>query len=370
MVAVSVLTTFTTPYFIKMAPSVADSVERHLPGPLRFLITRYHTDATKEKAEGTVWRATLGRGLWRLALYSIVLIAIALIARHVLLGWLDGIVPGWSNLLALVITFAAMSPFLAALVMPLSRIISAKNTNIEINVGSVIVAVFGFIIALIFIVNTITWCYALRWGFTIAIAFILIAILVFSRRVRVQMGNIENRFIDNLNERDYRRSGKNNNLVSDLHLAYMTVGTGCDFVGERLKNSNIRPRYGVNLVSIQRGTERFVIPGGDMRLYPGDVVGVIGNDEQLEKFLTVVEHERTTPVDAAKSGDFQLFSILLKAGNRLIGLTPRTSHLREDCDALVVAVQRDERYIDNNPDLTFDEGDIVWLVGDPKRLKS
>lgn len=372
VVAVSVLTTFTTPYFIKMAPSVYERIERHLPGPLRFLITRYHNDATKDQAEGTAWTAALGKGLWRLILYSIVLIAISLLARHLLFGWLDGIVSDWSNLLALVITLAAMFPFLAALVLPLTRIITPRSTaeSQQVNLGNVVVAIFGFIIALVFIVNTITWCYALRWGFTIAIAFILIAILVFSRHVRAQMSNIESHFFDNLNERDLRRSGKNNNLVSDLHLAYMTVGSGCEFVGERLKNSKIRPNYGVNIVSIQRGAERFTIPGGDMRLYPGDTIGVIGNDEQLENFLGVVEKEHTSAEDAVVSDDFQLFSILIKPDSFFIGKTPRTGKLREDCDALVVAVQRDSEYIDNNPDCVFAEGDIVWLVGDPKRVKS
>ncbi|MFU7517965.1 cation:proton antiporter regulatory subunit, partial [Clostridium sp. HCS.1] len=93
----------------------------------------------------------------------------------------------------------------------------------------------------------------------------------------------------NLNERDLRRSGKNNRVVSDLHMAYMTVGTGCDFAGERLMDSNLRHAFGVNIVSIQRGHAVIPIPGGKERLFPGDVIGVIGTDEQIERLLPKVE---------------------------------------------------------------------------------
>lgn len=376
VVAVSVLTTFTTPYFIKMSTPFYDWLERHLPSRLRFLITRYHAETTKKKSTAA-WRAALGRGVWRITVYSIVLIAILIIARQFLLGWLDEIVPGWSNLLATVITFSVMSPFLAALILPMSRLLTNHRRkrlgkkHFEITPANIVVAVIGFIIALFFIVNVVTWCYSFRLGFLIGLVGIIVILLLFSQRVRSQMGSIESRFFENLNERDLRRSGKNNNLVSDLHLAYMTLGTGCDFVGEKLKDSQLRPKYGVNIVSIQRGNERYTIPGGDMRLYPGDQIGVIGTDEQLETFLPVVEKEATSGADARKNEDFELFSIALEDGNELVGKTPRTSGLRENYDALVIAVERNDQYIDQDADseVTFMPGDLIWLVGNPKRLR-
>lgn len=370
VVAVSVLTTFTTPYFIKMSVPFYNWLEKHLPGPLRFLITRYHTDTTKEKS-GKAWRTSLIKGIWRLTVYTIILIAIMLVARQFLIEWLFSLVPQWSNLLATLITLAAMSPFLAALVLPLVAIlnnIKTKSKNINVNPGSVITAIFGFAIALMFIAAVITWCYSVGWGMLIAITLVLLVIIIFSQRVRAQMGNIESRFFDNLNERDVMRSAKNNTLVSDLHLAYMTVGNGSDFVGKKLKDSRIRPTYGVNIVSIQRGGELYTIPGGNMHLYPGDQIGVIGNDEQLENFLPLIEKENTRGADARKNTDFQLFSIMLEDGNPLIGKTPRTAGLREECDALIVAVQRNDEYIDQDNDITFEPGDLLWLVGDPKRV--
>lgn len=372
VVAVSVLTTFTTPYFIKLSQPFYDLVERHLPGPLRFLIDRYHTDADKERASGTAWGKELMSGIWRILLYSIVLVAILVIARHWLLDWLESTIPVWADALGVTITLSVMSPFLVALIGPLSRIISIKRLRASAtppSLGSVVTAVFGFIIALVFVVNAISMCFSLRIGVSMALAAIVLVSLLFSRRIRVQMGNIETRFMDNLNERDLRRTGKNNSVVSDLHLAYVTVGVGCDFVGQRLRETFVRPRYGINIVSIQRGQDTYTIPGGDMRVYPGDVLGVIGTDEQLEAFLPDVEKTSTgAGTDALKSGDFRLFSILLEESHPLIGETARTSRLREKSQALVLAIQRDGEYIDHDADVTFAPGDVVWLVGDPKSL--
>lgn len=372
VVAVSVLTTFTTPYFIKMADPFYNFVERHLPTPLRFLITRYHTDATKEKSS-KAWRVSLLKGIWRIIVYVIVNIAIILISRQFLYGWLQQIVPSWATILATVVTLSVMAPFLAALVLPLTRIL-ARNTKkakkININAGTVIVSIIGFIAALIFIANVITLYYSVGVGMLIALTIILVAILIFSQRMRTQMGNIESRFFDNLNERDLQKVGKNNNLVNDLHLAYMNVGTGSPLVGMKLKDSHIRPTYGVNIVSIQRGGELYTIPGGNMRLYPGDQIGVIGTDEQLENFLPTIEKVNPNGADALKNTDFQLFSLVLEPGNPLIGKTPKTSGLRENCNALVLSVERDDNTLDADSEFVFEPGDMVWFVGDRKKVES
>ena len=164
-----------------------------------------------------------------------------------------------------------------------------------------------------------------------------------------------------------RRSGKNNSVVNDLHLAYITVGTGCDFVGERLADSNVRARYGVNIVSIQRGAEVIPIPDAARRVFPGDVIGVIGTDDQIERLLPIVEAQRPA-TESINPADFKFTSIMLSETSPLIGKTPITSNLRSAYDMLAVAVQRGDTYIDSDPNLCFEPGDILYLVGNTARL--
>lgn len=367
VVAVSVLTTFTTPYFIKMALPFYRFVELHLPERLRFLIDRYHADATKEKSHTGQWHATIKRYSYRLVLYGVVLLAISLVAQIYMRPWLDGVVPQWSRLLTLVVTLTVMLPFLTALTQPLARVIFVKRdegrADDGVNLAMVIMGVLSLIAAIYFVVSVISSCYSLTWGLSVALAVVILALTLLSRSVRTRLGGIEDRFIENLNERELRRSGRNNNLVNDLHLAYVTVGDGSPVAGERLKNSNIRNLYGVNVVSVQRGPVLYTIPGGERRVYPGDVLGVIGTDSQIEQVLPVIERSQPDEGQATRPGDFGMVKLLLTPQSPLVGKTPRTSGVRDRYDALVLAVMRGDAYIDSDPDLVFQAGDLVFFVG-------
>lgn len=368
VVAVSVLTTFTTPYFIKMSTPFYEFVERHLPERWRFLIDRYQNDASKEQAQDNIWQKALKRYGWRTLIYSIILVALSMISELYFHPWLNEITPEWSNLLTLIATLAGMSPFLVAMVMPFVRAITSTRSKKHhtINIAVLVISIISFIIALYFMVNAITRAYSMTWGLSIAIAVLLLVVFVFSSHVRKNLKSIESRFLNNLNERDLHRSGKNNNLVNDLHLAHMRVGSGCEFIGERLKNANVRSKYGVNIVSIHRENIDIPVPGGNNRIFPGDVIGVVGTDEQIETILPIVEKEREP--STVSISNTKLIAIMLSHTSSLIGKTPRNSGLRDNHKSLLLAVQRNEQYIDQSPDLEFAEGDILWLVGDEKRL--
>jgi CPA2 family monovalent cation:H+ antiporter-2 len=148
----------------------------------------------------------------------------------------------------------------------------------------------------------------------------------------------------------------------------MEVGHACEFVGERLIDSNLRKRYGVNIASIQRGAKMIPIPKGDTRIFPGDVLGVIGSDEQIQRLLPVVEareEEQQAPVNA---NNFKLTNVQLSESSPLLGHTSASASLRNKYMALVVAIQRGDEYLKPNGEVEFQPNDIVWLVGDVKKL--
>lgn len=370
VVAVSVLTTFTTPYFIKMSNPVCDFVERHLPSRLHFLIDRYSQNATNESETGKLWVSLFKRYLWRVMLYSIILIAISLVSLKIVLPWLMEIMPSWYKLAGSSITLIIMSPFLLALSYPASKKIERKRlraANAHFDVPLIVMSIFRFVLALGFVVYVLTSIYSMTVGVTFGLAVFILIIFFFSKNVKRRMRNIESKFLNNLNERELRKSGKNNSLVSDLHLAYMEVGYNCPFVGERLINSNLRKHYGVNIVSIQRGSSTIPIPKGDTRIFPGDVLGIIGTDEQIQKLLPMIEaHEEQEYADSPIK--IKMFNIQLTGNSPLLGKTTATASLRNDYSALVVAIQRGDKYIKPTGEVPFEVGDIVWLVGDAERM--
>ncbi len=373
VVAVSVLTTFTTPYFIRMADPVYRWIESHLPERLHFLIDRYSSNATADQSViKALWQSLLKRYLWRVMLYSIVLIAICVITTHFILPILIDFFPIWGRFFTMILALALMAPFLMALTYPASKKTERarlRECNAKFDIPLIIMTVVRLLIAMGIIVYLISSLYSMAMGWTLGVALFLILLLSYSRRVKKRLSRIETRFMDNLNERELRRSGAKNALVPNMHLAYMTVGYDCPFVGEQLKNSGLRHRYGVSVSSIQRGNSMIMVPGADARIFPGDILGVIGTDEEIQTLLPVVEASEEND-SMAPHEDIRLTSIRLSETSPLIGETLVTSGLRDKYESLLVAVQIDSEYLQPDPSRKFEVGDVLWLVGDTNRLSN
>lgn len=370
VVAVSVITTFTTPYFIRMAPGAYNALARILPRQLNFLIDRYSNRAQSESESETLWKSLFKRYVWRILLYSIILIAITLVSLNYLMPLAEKTIGSWGRLVGTVVTLIFMSPFLLALSYPASKRVERERlvqANARFDVPLVVMTIFRLLISLIFVVYLLSKIYSITVGWTIGMAVFILIIFVLSKRVRRRMRNIEAKFLDNLNERELRRSGRNNNLVSNMHLAYMTVGRDCPFVGERLKDSDVRRRYGVNIAGITRGQRVIPVPGGDIRIFPGDQLAIIGNDEQIQQLLPVVEAESDSEI-AQASDEIKMLHLQLSDSSPILGKTLDTSRLREDYKSLLVSVQRGDEFIDPDDKLVFEPHDILWIVGPAKLL--
>ncbi|MDE6303812.1 MAG: cation:proton antiporter, partial [Paramuribaculum sp.] len=369
IVAVSVITTFGTPYLIRLSDPVYKFVEKHLPKRLTYLIERNSYDAAKEKSSTKqIWHNIVSRYLWRVLLYSIMLIAIILVSQGWLLPTLLEWNESWGRLLTAVITVGAMSPFVLAMTVPSSRKSERrklKEADSRFDLPLVIMTTVKLTISLSSLVYILTVIYSFSIGLSFGVAILLTAIFFLSSDLRFKMRRMESKFIDNLNERELRKSGKNNNIVSNLHLAFMTVSCNCPFVGEKLQNSQLRVKYGANIASIQRGGNVIPVPGGDTRLFPGDILGVIGTDEEIQAILPLIEAPESesgqTQADIDPA-DLKLFPVTLTSKSPLIGKTVAQANMREKYTALIVSLERNGIYSQPSAGTEFQDGDIVWVV--------
>ncbi len=373
VVAVSVLTTFTTPYFIRMADPAYNLVEHHLPKRLHFLIERYSDNAVSESETKVLWVSVLKRYVWRILLYSSVIIAIMLVCLRYVEPFVLEFSPGWGRFITSAITLLLMAPFLLALAMPASRRIERDRlvaANAHFDVPLIVMTIFRLLLALGFVIYAVSAIHSMRVGWIAGLVIFIALIGTLSGKLKKRLQHMESRFFDNLNERELRRSGKNNNLVSDMHLAFIPVGYGCPFVGDRLMDSNLRQRYGVNVASIQRGGHTLLVPNGGMRIFPGDVLGVIGTDEQIEQVLPVFERPDDDDADSPAMADIKLTNIQLSSNSSLIGKTSATSRLRDKYKVLLVAIQRpDGTYMHPDGTTRFEADDVLWLVGEQRSIE-
>ena len=373
VVAVSVITTFFTPYFIKWAEPFYNRLMPHLPTRLLYLLERYSKQESSVSEEKKIWKAVIGRYAWRILLYSTMIIAIVVVSTSYLLPFMDKLVgEDWGDVITAGITLTVMSPFLLALSMPTTK--QSEWQALQSKSGSrstmplVVLSIMRLLMVFALVTYYLSDVFTLTAGVSMGFGFIFSLIIFLSKKVRRRMRDMELRFIRNLNERELRRSGHDSNLVSDLHVAYIKVGYSCPFVGERLRNSNLRKNYGVNVVNIQRGAQTFPIPNGDMRIFPGDMLGIIGNDEQIQRLLPIMEDSAENS-EVHDDVEVKFMPIEIGEHSPLVGKTSASIRLRDDYQALLVAIQRGEnRYIKPDGSEVFEPHDILWVVGNDAKL--
>ena len=378
IVAVSVITTFTTPFFIKRAEPCYNAIYKVLPKSWTRLLNGYSQNASESEESETkqLWKSIISRFIVRTLVYSVVIIALIAVCRTYLMPFILNLlgINGWGRLACIIATFVIVGPFIVSIILPSVKR-SEQERLIETSgavsyVPLVVMSILSAILSLIFVTSILDGVYSSAVSIGVAILIVgatLLLIATVPTPLRSRIANIEKRFISNINERENRRTGHEHNLVSDLHLAYMTVGHDCPFVGDRLRNLDLRTRYGINLVNIQRGGKSHPVPSGDMRIFPSDVLGVIGTEEQIQRMLPLVEAQNEHAESAIPEVKFTHFAISAKSP--IVGQRLENTRLREDYGALLVAVQRGEDdYISPTPDLLFKAGDILWIVGNPKQL--
>ena len=373
IVSVSVITTFFTPYFIKLSDPFSRWAEKALPSRLTELINRYSQSSTHNESEMVqLWKRAIKRTVWRIVIYSVVLVSIMQLSRHLLVPLMNSFLPhGTAKHITVAITIAAMSPFLLALCYPSTK--KWEHTKLKSSVRSNVpffaMRLVRIVIAVGFLVYFLLTAYSHALAITIGAALFVLILIYFSKSVRKHMNYIENVFIDNLNERELRRSGKHNSLVSDMHLAYVNVGYNCPFVGERLASSNIGKMFGVNVASIQRGERMIPIPGGSTRIFPGDTLGVVGTDEQIQRLLDTIEQSDREAASTDDNIDIEFTSIVLSATSPVAGKKVSDIDFRGTYSVMLVSIEHsDGTYESPKGDSILSEGDNLWLVGDKRQI--
>lgn len=369
IVAVSVLTIFTTPYFIKLSEPAASAVENHLPRPLRFLIDRYSGQTYDTNETKRLWRAVLSRYLWRILLYSVILLAEVMIFQTILLPLAEKYFGTFGHIVATLLTVAAMLPFLIALCFSStkqSEKITLHRTAAFYDVPLLAMRIIRYLVALFFIVYFTTVAYSSLTGWLVgAGCFAMVLVFAGTRLVR-RYRTMEEKFINNLNIRENTRLGINNNLIDDMHQAFIEIDQDTPFVGDRLVDSGLRRDYGVSVSSIQRGESYMPLPSKDARIFPGDVLGVIGSDSQLRHLNRDIESARNAAMSAPPPHQehVELTSIKLNASSPVVNKPLRDTDIRHDFYSMVVKMKRGEEFFAVLPDLVLRPGDVIWVVGD------
>jgi CPA2 family monovalent cation:H+ antiporter-2 len=163
---------------------------------------------------------------------------------------------------------------------------------------------------------------------------------------------------------------QSNLLPWDAHIVELEVAPEADFVGKSLAELAWRENYGINIVYIKRGEKVVHVPTRRAILLPFDHVGLIATDDQLQAFKPVFDSLENADDGSVDTDEIALKKIVVDEHTKLNGMDIRSSALRERTNGLVIGIQRDDERILNPPSsFVFKWGDIVWIVGERKKIR-
>ncbi|MCI7313518.1 MAG: cation:proton antiporter [Prevotella sp.] len=383
VVAVSVITTFLTPYMMKAAIPCYEFMERRLPRKwirrLDHMGAIHHTTQT----ENNHWRALLKAMAWNVAIYSILSVAVVAIMLSLFLPFMRRLLPGWelhwwANGITGILTVAMISPFLRSMIMKKnhSEEFKALWTESRLNRLPLIFTVLVRVaIGAGFIFYICNYLSRFKNALIITIALVVILLMALSRRLKHRSIRLERLFVQNLRSRDIEAqvSGKRRPLFEghlldrDIHISEFIVPVDSLWAGKTLAQLKLGNRFGVHVSSILRGSHRINIPDGNMMLFVGDKLQAIGNDEQLNIMNAAMQAE-LLPEDAdIEHREMKLQKLVITADSPLVGKTLKESNVRQRYNFMVVGVEEGQKNLTMiNPNRRFEVGDIVWVVGEEK----
>ena len=386
VVAVSVITTFLTPYMIRLATPAYGALERRLP--TRLIRTLNHLSMSHPNSQQqSAWKRLLTQMAVNTLVYSILSSATIAMMFTFVLPFMRKLLPGWTlhwyaNAITGVLTVLIISPFLRAMVMKKNRSEEWKTLWAESNRNHLplLSTILGrVVIAVAFIFYICNYLSRFSNAVMITLGIVAVALMVLSRTIKRRSILMERLFINNLRSRDIEAQvhGKKRPLYEgklldrDIHIAEFDVPNNSLWMGSTLKELNLGKKYGVHISSILRGGFRMNIPDGDYTLYPCDRLQVIGSDEQMANFAHALETEIIQEDLKVENREMKLRQLIITADSPFVGKTMAESGIRSFYGCMVVGIEEGKENLSPvHPSRRFVEGDIIWVVGEETSLNT
>jgi CPA2 family monovalent cation:H+ antiporter-2 len=385
VVAVSVITTFLTPYMIRFATPAYNNLEKHLPN--KVIKSLNHLSMNQTGAQETnLWKRLLSQMAINTVVYSILSIAVIVLMFTFVLPFMHRLLPGeelhwYANGITGALTVLFISPFLRAMVMKKNKSEEWKALWAESNRNR-LPLMFTVIVRVVIAVNFIFYICNYLSHFTnalmITIGVIVVGLIVLSRWIKKRSISLERLFILNLRSRDIEAQvlGKKRPLYEgklldrDIHIAEFEVPSNSGWMGQTLKQLNLGQKYGIHISSILRGGWRLNIPDGDYIIFPNDVLQVIGSDEQFATFRQALEESLIGQDPDLESREMKLRQMIIGSDSPFIGKTLIESKIRDIYSCMVVGLEEGKESLSPyKPNRKFQEGDIIWVVGEENALE-
>lgn len=372
-VAVSIVTTFTTPYLIKSSGRMAERLEALLPIRVRNSLNRYviwcehkKTGNSLNKELIILFARWLANGIVVTFIFNLSLKFIEPTITERL-----GLFSMWTKFVTWSLAFSMSSPFIWGMVFT-----SRKNyigIRKEMNLSKIVVVLLLPILTSIWIGVLSTKYFSLKYIIPITGIFLVIIYFTMYKRLESYYRWFERTFLETFEKPEKNESSSQNYAKLapwDSHLINIVVHPNANLVSQSLMNSKLRSRYGINVVAIQRGMQALIAPNPNEIIFPGDTLVVLGTDEQLDKVRPELEVPENIATMFESNANYRLKQFKLSPNSEFVNHSIREAGVREKYHVMIVGVERDSsRIVNPHSDFKLLANDILWVVGEAKMLE-
>lgn len=376
IIAVSAVTTFTTPYMIRYSGPIYSWMESRLPDRFTHLLNQYEKamSATgKENAFSLIWKSY---GLL-LLLNAVVVLAIGLAVAQFALPFLLSTFGDerYVRLIACLITLTACSPFLYGTVFRTPKVNHSQEATTLLRLSRLQfgILIFRAILGLV-LVEVIISQFATTKVLPLIVLFATpLLIFIFRGFVARLYSKVEHRFLQNLNAKELAEVESLAKLPQlapwNASLVQMVISSDSKIAGQTLEESKFRTTTGATVGMIDRGRRRIFAPGRSEKLLPNDEIFLIGTEEQLGAAQRLIQSEESgDPI--AHDELYNLESFYIESVSRYANKSIRDIGLGAEFGGIVVGVESgDSRILNPESTVVIRPGDVVWVFGHKNRIR-
>ena len=382
VVAVSVITTFLTPYMIRLSVPCYDLLEHRLPKTWIRALNNVTLSHPSSAPKGH-WHSLIAQMARITVVYSILSVAAITLMFTFFLPLIRGLMPGmhwWANGICGLLTVVIISPFLRAMVMKKNHSEEFRalwNESRANRLPLMVTVLVRLFIAAAFIFYICNYLSRFANALMITIALVAVGVMVLSRRLKRQSILLERMFVHNLRSRDIEQQVlglkkplyEGHLLDRDIHISEIEIPEDSRWAGLTLADLRLSNRFGVHVSSILRGHQRMNIPRGNSIVFPGDRLQVIGSDAQLAALNAAVGGE-TVPEDPdIEKREMRLSQIVIDNHSPFVGKTLSETGIRDRFNCMVVGKEEGKENLSFiGSAYHFRLGDIIWIVGEQEAV--
>lgn len=366
IVAVSGVTTFTTPYLIRLSGYIGKKIEQSLPERTKYFLQSYsawiyrtQTAAGKHSFYQSISLRLLINGI-------IVALVFTFVSQFIFPRIMEVTNVLWvTNVIALLVAVLLASPFIWGMFF------SYKTADLPAYAKTINPVVFMIWFITLSELAILSNLYFHSWVTVVLFVVLAVAFFAFSfTHLERSYHWFERQLVGNIKREPGKEQVKYTELAPwDTHLVEIEVGEKSAFVNKSLGECQIRQQYGVNIVAICHGSRIITAPRGEERIMPHDKLIVLGNDEQIDSFKKQIETVIHDTQPESFLDNFSLKAFLISSNSGLIGRTIRESSVREYINGMVVGLERENtRILNPSPDTVIKADDLLIVVGEIDKL--